>query len=209
LAVGGDLSPERLLAAYSEGIFPWYSEGEPLLWFSPDPRTVLLTEQLRPDRGMQRTLRKSEFTLRLDSDFEGVMRACAEKPRPGTDGTWITQEMIRAYCALHELGFAHSSEAWQDGKLVGGVYGVSVGAYFAGESMFHHRSGASIAALAALLLQLRSWGTNLFDCQTHSPHVARLGAQRWPRHRFIQELRRAWRRPTRRGSWSFDATITL
>jgi leucyl/phenylalanyl-tRNA--protein transferase len=209
LAVGGDLSSERLLAAYREGIFPWYSEGEPLLWFSPDPRTVLLTEQLRPDRGMRRTLRKADFTLRLDGDFERVMRACAEQPRSGGPGTWITREMIRAYCGLHELGLAHSAEAWQNGELVGGIYGVNVGAYFAGESMFHRRSGASIAALVALLLQLQVWGVTLFDCQTYSAHVERLGARPWPRARFIQELRRAWQKPTRRGTWSFDATFAV
>ena len=209
LAVGGDLSTERLLAAYGEGIFPWYSEGEPLLWFSPDPRMVLLTDRLRPDRGMRRTLKKVDFELRLDGDFERVMRACAEQPRPGAQGTWITRDMIRGYCRLHELGFAHSAEAWDDGELVGGVYGVSVGAYFAGESMFHRRSGASIAALVALLLQLSAWGVTLFDCQTHSEHVARLGAEPWPRRRFIQALRRAWHEPTRRGRWSFDTTFTV
>ena len=209
LAVGGDLSPERLLAAYSEGIFPWYSEGEPLLWFSPDPRMVLLTDRLRPDRGMRRTLKKADFDLRLDGDFELVMKACAEQPRPGAPGTWITRDMVRAYCRLHELGFAHSAEAWRDDELVGGVYGVSVGGYFAGESMFHRRSGASIAALVALLLQLRAWGVTLFDCQTYSAHVARLGARPWPRRRFIHELRRAWHRPTRRGRWGFDESFVV
>jgi len=207
LAVGGDLSPERLLAAYCQGIFPWYAEGEPLLWFSPEPRTVILTDELRPDRGMRRTLRRANFTLRLDSDFERVIRSCAEQRRADAAGTWITRDMIRAYCDLHELGFAHSAEAWEGDELVGGVYGVSVGAYFAGESMFHRRSGASIAALVALLLQLRAWRIELFDCQMHSAHVARLGAQAWPRRRFLRELRRAARHPTRRGVWTFDAAL--
>jgi leucyl/phenylalanyl-tRNA--protein transferase len=208
LAIGGDLSPERLLAAYASGIFPWYSEGEPLLWFSPEPRTVLRTNELRPDRGMRRTLGKTEFTLRLDTCFETVMRRCAEQPRGGAAGTWITRDMIRAYCLLHELGFAHSAEAWEGDELVGGVYGVSMGAYFAGESMFHTRSGASLAALTALVTQLHAWGIVLFDCQTPSAHVARLGATAWPRRQFLRELSRLVRKPTRRGRWRFDDTLT-
>jgi leucyl/phenylalanyl-tRNA--protein transferase len=212
LAVGGDLSPERLLTAYSLGIFPWYAEGEPILWFSPDPRIVLPTDALAPDRGMRRNLRKvdeADFTLRMDSDFEAVIRACASAPRPGLPGTWITSEMIAAYCRLHELGFAHSVEAWSGGELVGGVYGVGIGAYFAGESMFHRRTGASLVALVALVLQLRAWGVVMFDCQTASPHVARLGAQTWTRRRFLRALERAVAAPTRRGRWTFDADLAL
>jgi leucyl/phenylalanyl-tRNA--protein transferase len=209
LAVGGDLSPERLLTAYCRGIFPWFGEGEPILWFSPDPRAVIPTADLRPDRGMRRSLEKADFTLRMDSAFEDVIRACAEAPRPGLPGTWITGEMIDAYCRLHELGFAHSVEAYSDGELVGGVYGVGIGAYFAGESMFHRRTGASLSALVALVLQLRAWGVSLFDCQTPSPHVGRLGAQAWPRRRFLHALEHAVAAPTRRGLWTFDADLAL
>jgi leucyl/phenylalanyl-tRNA---protein transferase len=209
LAVGGDLSPERLLLAYSRGIFPWYSEGEPLLWFSPDPRTVVLPSRVQPDRGMRRTLGKATVTCTLDRAFDRVIRACAEQPRSGASGTWITDDMIEAYCRLHELGFAHSVEAWDEDTLVGGVYGVCIGTYFAGESMFHRRTGASIAALLSLLVQLRAWGITLFDCQTHSPHVARLGAESWPRRRFLHALHRAWGAPTRLGPWTFDKSLAL
>ena len=209
LAVGGDLSPERLLAAYASGIFPWYSEGEPILWFSPDPRMVLHTDGLRPDRGMRRTLRNADFTLRMDTAFERVMRACAVAPRPGAEGTWITNDMLEAYCRLHELGFAHSVEAWVGDELAGGVYGVSIGALFAGESMFHVRTGASLAALVALLLQLRAWGVRLFDCQTHSAHAERLGASLVRRRAYLADLRRALEQPTRRGRWTFDENIAL
>jgi leucyl/phenylalanyl-tRNA--protein transferase len=209
LAVGGDLSPVRLLVAYASGIFPWYSDGEPILWFSPDPRMVLEPEGLRPDRGMRRNLEGVDFELRMDSDFERVIRACAGARRPDAAGTWITPEMIRAYCELHDLGFAHSVEAWQDGELVGGVYGVALGTYFSGESMFHARAGASIAALVALVVQLRVWGFRIFDCQTYSRHVERLGARPWLRRRFLDALSVAVAEPTRRGRWSFDPRILV
>jgi len=207
LAVGGDLSPLRLLVAYSRGIFPWYGEGEPILWFSPDPRMVLRPGALAPDRGMRRTLARHDFELRMDECFADVIRACAEAPRAGAAGTWITADMNAAYCALHELGFAHSVEAWQGGELVGGVYGVALGGYFAAESVFHRRSGASIAALVALVMQLGAWGFELFDCQTYSHHAERLGAGNWPRSRFLDELRAALTHPTRRGRWSFDRDL--
>jgi leucyl/phenylalanyl-tRNA--protein transferase len=209
LAVGGDLSSERLLAAYASGIFPWYSEGEPILWFSPDPRMVLHTDALRPDRGMRRTLRKADFTLRMDTAFERVIRSCAAQPRDGAVGTWITRDMLAAYCRLHELGFAHSVEAWAGNELVGGLYGVSIGALFAGESMFHVVSGASLAALVALVLQLRAWDIRLFDCQTHSAHAERLGASLVRRRAYLADLRLALARPTRRGRWSFDENVAL
>jgi leucyl/phenylalanyl-tRNA--protein transferase len=209
LAVGGDLSPVRLLVAYSRGIFPWYSEGEPILWFSPDPRMVLEPERLRPDRGMRRNLAKTDFEMRMDTAFEHVIRACAAARRPGEAGTWITNDMIDAYCGLHELGFAHSVEAWLDGELVGGLYGVALGKYFSGESMFHTRSGASIAALVALVMQLRAWKFAIFDCQTHSRHVERLGASRWVRRRFLKDLAAAVSAPTRRGRWSFDPLVLV
>ena len=208
LAVGGDLSPERLLGAYSRGIFPWYSEGEPILWFSPDPRMVLETDQLRVDRGMRRNLRGTSFDLRLDTAFDRVVRACA-RARRREAGTWITSDMIDAYGHLHELGFAHSAEAWEGDELVGGVYGVGLGDYFAGESMFHLRMGASLAALIALVMQLHAWGVRLFDCQTYSAHAARFGAAQWPRRVFLGRLRSAIEAPTRRGKWRFDKNLSL
>jgi leucyl/phenylalanyl-tRNA--protein transferase len=207
LAVGGDLSPVRLLVAYTRGIFPWYSEGEPILWFSPDPRMILVPQELRPDRGMRRNLAKGDFELRMDGDFARVIRACADAGRPDAAGTWITADMIDAYCGLHELGFAHCVEAWHGDELVGAVYGVALGTYFSGESMFHTRSGASVAALVALVVQLRAWGFKLFDCQTYSRHVERLGARRWPRRRFLDALQTATAEPTRRGRWTFDPRI--
>lgn len=210
LAVGGDLRPSRLLRAYSEGIFPWYSQGEPILWFSPDPRTVIETDRVRIGRGMRRTLAKgSHLHLTLDTAFSRVIRACARVRRAGQSGTWITTDMIDAYEALHEAGYAHSVEAWAGDRLVGGVYGVSLGGYFAGESMFHLVSGASLAALVALLGRLSAWQIRLFDCQMHTPHVGRLGAQPWPRALFLARLGEALAQPTRQGRWSFDRTSAL
>jgi leucyl/phenylalanyl-tRNA--protein transferase len=200
LAVGGDLSPPRLLAGYAMGIFPWYQE-EPILWYSPDPRSVLRPGGLRVSRRLRRTLRQGFFELRLDCAFEEVIRSCASVPRRGARGTWITPEMISAYCALHELGFAHSSEAWSGGELVGAVYGLSLGGGFFGESMFFRRRDASKAALAALVWQLEAWRFDLFDCQLPTEHLARLGAREWPRARFLEALRRSLERPTRRGPW--------
>ncbi len=204
LAVGGDLTPERLLLAYSLGIFPWYGEDLPILWHSPDPRMVLRPAQLRVSRNLRRRLRRPPYELRLDSAFERVIRACADVPRPGQDGTWITEEMIGAYRRLHELGFAHSAEAWQDGSLVGGLYGVSLGGCFFGESMFALRPDASKVAFVALVRQLASWGFDLIDCQVHTEHLARFGAEEWPRARFLELLLRSRQRPTRRGPWRLD-----
>lgn len=210
LAVGGDLRPSRLLRAYSEGIFPWYSEGEPILWFSPDPRTVLETDEVRIDRSMRRALAATAtLDLTLDRAFSRVIRTCARVPRSGQTGTWITTEMIEAYERLHAAGYAHSVEAWERDRLVGGLYGVCLGGYFAGESMFHLVSGASIRALLALLCQLSAWGVRLFDCQMHTPHVGRLGARAWPRSVFLEQLRKALAQPTHRGRWSFDRDAAL
>lgn len=203
LAVGGDLQPERLLAAYSLGIFPWY-ERPPVLWFSPDPRMVLRPSELHVPRRLERTLRRSPFEITLDRGFERVIRACASAPRPGSRGTWITPEMIQAYEALHALGFAHSAEAWQQGELVGGLYGVSLGAAFFAESMFHRRSDASKAALVVLVRQLREWDFELFDAQLPAQHLERWGARPWPRERFLAALDAALERPTRRGRWSLE-----
>jgi leucyl/phenylalanyl-tRNA--protein transferase len=201
LAVGGDLRPARLLAAYARGIFPWY-EKEPILWYSPDPRMVLLPRELHVARRLRRTLRREVFEIRFDTAFAQVIRSCAEVERPGSQGTWITREMIRAYCQLHELGFAHAAEAWSGGELVGGIYGVSLGSAFFAESMFHRRRDASKAALATLVEQLEAWEFELFDCQLHTQHLERLGAREWPRARYLEALEQALRRPTRRGPWT-------
>jgi leucyl/phenylalanyl-tRNA--protein transferase len=210
LAIGGDLSPERLLAGYAGGIFPWYSEDEPILWFSPDPRAVIVPSRLRTSRGVRRTLSSaSALTLTMDTAFAEVIRACAAIDRPGQDGTWITADMIEAYARLHELGFAHSVEAWEGERLVGGVYGVSLGSYFAAESMFRLKTGASMRALVALLRQLAAWDFELLDCQMFTPHVGRLGAELWPRRDFLTALERAVAVPTRRGRWRFDGDTAL
>ncbi len=206
LAVGGDLSAERLLRAYGEGIFPWYEE-DPILWFSPDPRGVLPLSGLHLSRRLRRTLRHEPFTLSLDRAFPQVIRACAEA-RVGAAGTWITKDMIAAYESLHDLGLAHSVEAWEDGELVGGVYGVALGAAFFGESMFHRRSDASKVALAALVLQLEHWGFQLFDTQLPSDHLTRMGGESWTRTRFLRALGKALRRPTRRGLWQLDDAVS-
>ena len=206
LAVGGDLSTERLLLGYSLGIFPWY-EKPPILWFSPDPRMLIEPGALHVPRRLRRTLRQGRFELRLDTAFARVIQQCAEVPRDGERGTWLTPEMIEAYVALHEQGFAHSCEAWQGGELVGGVYGVSLGGAFFAESMFHVVSDASKAALAALVWQTEAWGFTLFDCQLPTPHLASLGAQPWPRKRFLTALEHALQAPTRRGRWVLEPGV--
>jgi leucyl/phenylalanyl-tRNA--protein transferase len=204
LAVGGDLSCERLLLAYSLGIFPWYCEGQPILWHSPDPRTVLVPERLRVSRSLAKALRRGRTEIRLDSAFAEVVRRCAEAPRPGQQGTWITDAMQQAYAELHRRGFAHSAEAWEQGRLVGGLYGVSLGGAFFGESMFATRPDASKVAFATLVVQLARWRFDLVDCQVHTEHLARFGAQPWPRRRFLDALARSLERPTRRGVWRLE-----
>jgi leucyl/phenylalanyl-tRNA--protein transferase len=207
LAVGGGLEPERLLLAYAQGIFPWYDESLPILWHSPDPRMVLLPRELHVSRSLARTLRRKTFALTLDRAFARVIAACAETPRRRGAGTWITPEMRAAYVRLHEQGFAHSAEAWSEGELAGGVYGVALGACFFGESMFARRSDASKAAFATLVRQLERWGFELVDCQVPSAHLARLGAREWPRARFLRHLRQALARATRRDPWRLDADL--
>ena len=204
LAVGGDLSPERLLLAYSLGIFPWYDENLPILWHSPDPRSVLLPGELHVSKSLEKTLRRRAFEVRLDTAFEAVIRGCARSRRPCGEGTWITAEMHEAYLRLHELGYAHSAEAWREGKLVGGLYGVALGACFFGESMFARDPDASKVAFATLVRQLERWGFTLIDCQTPTDHLARFGAREWPRARFLRHLRGALERDTRRGSWRLE-----
>ncbi len=202
LAVGGDLSPERLLLAYRSGIFPWYDERLPILWHSPDPRCVLLTSEIHVGRSLRRVIAKGTYAVRFDTAFERVIRACKATPRPGQDGTWITDEMESAYVTLHRLGYAHSVEAWVDGELAGGLYGVSLGRVFFGESMFAWQPDASKVALVALAQRVHGWGFRFIDAQVPTPHTLAMGAQEWPRARFREELRRELGHPTRRGSWS-------
>jgi leucyl/phenylalanyl-tRNA--protein transferase len=204
LAVGGDLTPERLLLAYSMGIFPWYEDGLPILWHSPDPRMVLLPADLRISRSLRKAMRDRPFEIRLDGAFEAVVRACALIPRDGQDGTWITDEMIEAYLRLFELGYAHCAEAWSGGELVGGLYGVSLGGCFFGESMFATCPDASKVAFATLAAQLVRWEFDLIDCQIHTDHLARFGATEWPRSRFLSALKKSLAHQTRRGRWQLD-----
>lgn len=202
LAVGGDLAPERLLAAYAAGIFPWYGRESPILWWSPDPRLVLEPGRLHVPRSLARLRRRAPFRYTADTAFDRVIRACAEIDRPGQDGTWITPAMVRAYRQLHLLGFAHSFEAWEGEALVGGLYGVSLGAVFFGESMFAARPEASKLAFVESVEWLAARGVGLIDCQVRTEHLARFGAVDWPRERFLKALAEALEAPTRRGRWS-------
>ena len=188
LCAGGDLSAQRLLLAYRQGIFPWYSVGEPILWWSPDPRMVLVPSEFKISRSLQRTLRAGTYQIQLDSNFPAVMRFCAQTPRNGQVGTWITAEIQEAYGKLHKLGFAHSVETWMNGKLVGGLYGLAIGKMFYGESMFSHATDASKLALAHLTRFLTEQGFGLIDCQMNTPHLASLGAREIPRSEFITQL---------------------
>lgn len=202
LAIGGDLSPARLLNAYRHGIFPWYSEGQPILWWSPDPRMVLRTDGVRLSRRFRRWLRRSEWTLRADTDFAAVIRACARTPRSGQRGTWITAEMEAAYLELHRLGHAHSVEVFDGERLAGGVYGVAVGRMFFGESMFSEESGGSKVALAGLARHLRGLGWPLIDAQVENAHLARMGALALPRSEFLAEVAALAGQSGCGGSWS-------
>ncbi|MCS6785651.1 MAG: leucyl/phenylalanyl-tRNA--protein transferase [Thiobacillaceae bacterium] len=201
LAAGADLSPARLLTAYRLGIFPWFNPGEPILWWSPDPRMVLFPSEFRLSRSLRRRLRRRDYELRVDSAFTAVMQACAA-PRPGQRGTWITPAMIAAYTRLHELGHAHSFETWIDGELVGGLYGVAIGRVFYGESMFARVSDASKIALAHLVAQLRAWGYGLIDCQMSTAHLASLGAREIPRAQFVRLLAQLTAQPGRAPPWT-------
>jgi len=202
VAVGGDFDPQRLILAYSQGIFPWPTSGFPLLWFSPDPRFVLEPGAAHIPRSLRKAVRKTNLRITADTAFSEVIRACSVIHRPGQSGTWITDELSDGYQALHELGLAHSIEAWDDGVLVGGVYGVSLGGVYFGESMFTARPNASKVAFVTLLGNLRAWGFPLVDCQVHTDHLARFGAVRWGRPRFLAALESALELPTRRGPWS-------
>lgn len=202
LAMGGDLTPARLLNAYRHGIFPWYSPGQPILWWSPDPRAVFASDGVRLGSRFRRTLRRSRWTLRADTRFEEVVRACARAPRRGQGGTWITREMQAAYARLHALGHAHSVEVLDGERLVGGIYGVALGRMFFGESMFSAESGGSKVALAGLARHLAAHGWPLIDAQVENPHLTRLGAQAWPRPRFVEAVGRLAAQDGVPGPWT-------
>ena len=210
LAAGGDLSAARLLQAYRHGIFPWFSEGDPILWWSPDPRMVLVPREFKVSHSLRKTLRNGRYEVRVDSapstglrtGFEQVMRACAA-PREGAHGTWIHEEMITAYCELHSMGYAHSVETWMGNELAGGLYGIAIGRMFYGESMFSRRTDASKIALAHLAAQLDRWNFGMIDCQMNTPHLASLGAREIPRKEFIVRLRDLINYPPVK-AWHFD-----
>jgi len=204
LAVGGDLSSERLLEAYRAGIFPWYSDDQPILWWSPDPRFMLDLDEFKLARSLRRTLRRKTFQVTFDRVFDEVIEACASVPREGQSGTWITPEMQQAYIALHGLGYAHSVETWSEGVLVGGLYGVSLGRTFFGESMFHRKTDASKVALATLVEKLKSWDFQFIDSQMTTDHMTRLGAREVPRRIFLKRLKSALSHPTKRGKWRVE-----
>lgn len=201
LAAGGDLTPERLLAAYARGIFPWYAPQQPILWWSPDPRMVLFPDEFAPRRSLAKVLRNRDYEVRCDTAFERVMRACAATPREGQDGTWITEDILAGYCGLHARGFAHSVETWIDGRLVGGLYGVALGRVFYGESMFAHATDASKIAFCHLVCFLREAGCGIIDCQMRTDHLASLGAREIPRKEFAAYLAELTAQPAMTG-WS-------
>ena len=200
LCAGGDLSPARILDAYAHGIFPWFSEGDPILWWSPDPRMVLFPEELKVSRSLRKALARGIYETRFDTAFSRVMEECA-RPRDGQGGTWIVPEMIAAYTALHEQGYAHSVESWRDGELVGGLYGMALGKVFFGESMFARATDASKVALARLVERLRREGFRLIDCQQATEHLASLGAREIPRKEFVRHLREAGGVPAGGAPW--------
>ena len=206
LALGGDLSPERLLLAYRNGIFPWYNPGEPILWWSPDPRCVLLPNEFHASRSLRKAIQKNGFNFTFDKDFTAVIENCA-LPRKSGSGTWISGDMKRAYIELHSLGHAHSVETWRQGKLVGGLYGIAIGKVFFGESMFASETDASKASLQFLINQLLEWEFQLIDCQITSPHLISLGAEEIPRDRFIEKLKTATAIHSTPRVWSTAETL--
>jgi len=185
LAIGGDLTADRIITAYTQGIFPWYSEDEPIMWWSPNPRSVIFTSTYSPSKSLKKLLRKNIFNITFDQKFEQVIRQCALTPRQHQDGTWITNEMIDAYCYLHQLGVAHSCECWKNGQLVGGLYGLAIGQVFFGESMFSVVSNASKVTFTYLVEALKRWGYHLVDCQVESKHMNSLGAINLKRETFV------------------------
>jgi leucyl/phenylalanyl-tRNA--protein transferase len=206
LAVGGDLSVERLRAAYHRGIFPWYSGDQPILWWSPDPRSVLFPGKLHISRNLRKTLRKQQYKITFDTAFADVICACSQ-PRADDLGTWITDEMQQAYIRLHQAGYAHSVECWLNGKLVGGLYGVSLGNVFFGESMFSNVSDASKIAFVFLVRQLQRWQFGVIDCQIQSAHLDQFGAELIPRSEFITLLNQFCNQTGRSGLWTMDVDL--
>jgi leucyl/phenylalanyl-tRNA---protein transferase len=202
IAIGGDLSPQRLLNAYASGIFPWYSEDEPILWWSPDPRSVLLPGDLHVSRSMKKLLEKKKFSVKYDRDFKSVIENCGA-PRKKEQGTWITSDIKEAYISLHRLGFAHSVEVYQDNKLVGGLYGVSLGKCFFGESMFSLVPNASKYAFITFVREISRMGFLIVDCQVPNPHLTRLGAREIPRAEFLERLEKGLQYDTLAGKWEF------
>ena len=201
LAVGGDLTPERLILAYANGIFPWYSKGEPILWWSPNPRMILLPQNIKISKSLDQTIRLNKYTTTFDNAFEEVIKSCKTAPRPGQTGTWITAEMQEAYIALHKLGFAHSVETWQNEELVGGLYGVSLGKAFFGESMFFKSRDASKVALVNLASFLQKHNFKFIDSQVETDHLKSMGAISISRPEFLELLKEAILLPTKRGKW--------
>ncbi len=201
LALGGDLSPERLLLAYQSGIFPWYSQGEPIIWWSPDPRFVLYPAEIKVSKSMRQVFRKQVFEVSFDQNFEEVIKQCSKIKREGQYGTWITDEMQAAYTTLHQLGYAHSVEVWKEGQLVGGLYGVSLGRCFFGESMFSYESNASKTGFITLVQKLLAHDFKLIDCQVHTQHLESLGAVHISREEFINTVKDALQYPTQIGNW--------
>ena len=208
LAVGGSLEPDWLLYAYTHGAFPWYNPGEPILWWSPDPRAILRPRDLKISRSLRRSIRNRGYRVEADTDFSAVISACAQ-PRDGVAGTWITRQMKSAYCRLHSMGYAHCFEAWQDDELVGGLYGVAIGRVFFGESMFTRAVDASKVAFAAAVTYLMLRGFRLIDCQVASPHMTSLGATLIRRTEFVARLDEHCRDPNPTGSWSEDFRARL
>jgi leucyl/phenylalanyl-tRNA--protein transferase len=201
LAIGGDLTPERLILAYANGIFPWYSDNDPIMWWSPDPRMILYPADFKMSKSFRQTLRNSNFEVRFDTDFKNVIDKCAKVPRYGEDGTWITDDMKKAYIDLHRIGFAHSVETYRNGKLVGGLYGVSLGRAFFGESMFHSERDASKVALYSLVERVKEWKFRFIDAQIKTDHLQSLGAISISRVDYLNILKEVIKWPTKRGKW--------
>jgi leucyl/phenylalanyl-tRNA--protein transferase len=201
LGVGGDLKPERLLLAYRNGIFPWFSKGEPIMWWSPEPRCVLYPENLNVSTSLRQALKKGGYEVRFDTCFTDVIRYCSATKRKGQRGTWITKEMVEAYIRLHELGYAHSTEVFIGGELAGGLYGVAIGMTYSGESMFHLRPEASKIALYYLVQRLKDWKFPLIDCQVTNPHLLSLGAEEMPRKEFLKQMKKNREKKGHLGKW--------